>query len=577
MGLADVVAHERSDSDTPPGCYWSSNGLYYNTVSSSPASCTSYSEFCLCVTAPDCAQTNGATSNAASCLCGATGVVCSAASGLFCNSSLNVCGTAPIAACATTDGSSANSVTCVCGNVACTESTGLICSSVYGGGSCRKTDFGEFAYLQETSNKRCVDVSNRKPILDKAACEAAATSMGLGDVVADDSLSWRGSPPGCSYRYRANTASSSLYFNTMSSSPASCTSYSNFCLCVAAPNCTQTNGATSNTAPCLCGETGFCTAASGLFCTAPTSTCSSGDLCASVDGSSRNTGADCSCGTAACNSLNGMFCYAEGSKCSATIFSNLCPIRDGSAANDVACTCGTEECTSTTGLICYSQHGGGACRKTGFGEFGYAKEEDDKKCGDMSHRKPILDKTSCETAATSMGLGDVEAYELSSSYYPPGCYWRPHWGYMYGNSLYYNTKSTSTTSCTYQSNFCLCIAAPDCTHTNGMTSNTAPCLCGETGCTPASGLFCNSSTSTCSRGGPCTNTNGFALNTIACACGSVACNSFNGMYCDSSVSQCAPSPITACAKTDGSSASSVTCKCGNVACTESTGLICYST
>jgi len=248
----------------------------------------------------------------------------------------------------------------------------------------------------------------------------------------------------------------------------------------------------------------------------------------------------------------------------------VCGVTDGSEANSAACTCGSEECTSTTGLICYSTYGGGSCRKTGFGPFGYAKEAGDTNCESVSNRKPILDKAMCEAAATSMGLDDVVAYEDSEGRDPPGCFW-------FSGSLRYNTMSTSTASCTHNSNFCLCIAASDCTHTNGATSNTDVCLCGGIGCTAISGLYCTSSTSTCSSGNPCTSVDGSSLNTIDCSCGTAACNSFNGMFCDSSLSQCATAPITACVKTDGSAASSVTCVCGNVACTVSTGLICYST
>ena len=87
----------------------------------------------------------------------------------------------------------------------------------------------------------------------------------------------------------------------------------------------------------------------------------------------------------------------------------------------VACTCGSVECTSDTGLICYSTYGGGSCRKTGFGPFGYTKEAGDTNCESVSNRKPILDKAACEAAATSMGLDDVEAYEESVSFNPPGC------------------------------------------------------------------------------------------------------------------------------------------------------------
>jgi len=97
----------------------------------------------------------------------------------------------------------------------------------------------------------------------------------------------------------------------------------------------------------------------------------------------------------------------------------------------------------------------------------------------------------------AMRLGDVTASAWSYSGSPPGCsrgcYWR------FDNSLWYNTLSTSTRSCSSNSDFCLCVAAPDCAQTNGATSNTAPCLCGGGLCTAASGLVCNSTASQCGK------------------------------------------------------------------------------
>ena len=57
------------------------------------------------------------------------------------------------------------------------------------------------------------------------------------------------------------------------------------------------------------------------------------------------------------------------------------------------------------------------------------------KCNDVAGRKSISDKATCEAAATSLGLTDVVADEVSYSFYPPGCSWR-------GNSLKYNTVTT---------------------------------------------------------------------------------------------------------------------------------------
>ena len=75
----------------------------------------------------------------------------------------------------------------------------------------------------------CNSVSNRELLPDKTACEAAATSMGLDDVVADEA-SFSRYPPGC---FQLNDGR--LVFNTMSTSTASCTSNSDFCLCITSP------------------------------------------------------------------------------------------------------------------------------------------------------------------------------------------------------------------------------------------------------------------------------------------------------------------------------------------------------
>ena len=123
-------------------------------------------------------------------------------------------------------------------------------------------------------------------------------------------------------------------------------------------------------------------------------------------------------------------------------------------------------------------------------------------CVSVSNRGSLPNKASCEAAARGMGLDVVTANVISSSSYPPGCFFHAAGA---SRILHYNTLSTSTAPCNsagspFGADFCLCVAAPDCTHTNGATENTATCMCGGTGCTTASGRFCTSSTSTCSSG-----------------------------------------------------------------------------
>ena len=125
-------------------------------------------------------------------------------------------------------------------------------------------------------------------------------------------------------------------------------------------------------------------------------------------------------------------------------------------------------------------------------------------CVSVSNRGSLPNKASCEAAARSVGLDAVTAHVFSSSSYPPGCFFHAAGA---SRILHYNTLSTSTAPCNsagsaFGADFCLCVAAPDCTETNGATENTATCMCGGMGCTAASGRFCTSSTSTCSSGDP---------------------------------------------------------------------------
>ena len=255
-----------------------------------------------------------------------------------------------------------------------------------------------------------------------------------------------------------------------------------------------------------------------------------------------------------------MVTSASGAPCNPT---------DGTGFSTEACTCGNVDCTVDTGLICYSTTGGGSCRKKDFGSFGYPRKDDGYCDVGVTGRYLIGDYVSCKAAAVSLGLSYTEAGEGRWSHFPRGCY-------MHRNgNLFYNTYSSSTQWCNYNSNYCICFSAPTCDKTGGLISNTSPCLCGTSACSPSSGLYCDTSTSTCSRGDTCSNIDVSEENSVACACGDAACNDFNGKFCYSSLSFC--SAVSSCAITDGSAANPGRCKCENEFCTESTGLICYST
>ena len=278
--------------------------------------------------------------------------------------------------------------------------------------------------------------------------------------------------------------------------------------------------------------------------------------------------AACTCGDVECTVDTGLLCEATTSSC--TPIQN-CTITNGSSANTLACHCGSETCNVLTGFICYSTRGGGSCRKTGLGAFGYLRTNVGL-CSSRSGRKLIGDKRSCEAAALSMGFGEKMAITTSG---PQGC--RVITGLK--NQLEYNPNPSSRL-CSHAPSYggyCICIAASNCVETDATTSNAAPCVCGLIGCTISSGLYCELSTSTCSRGNTCLNADGAIINSIACACGETACSAFNGMYCYAEASQCSHTAFeNLCLIRNGSAVNSGECQCGLELCTEATGLVCYS-
>jgi len=534
-----------------------------------------------------CTLTDGTTPNDAACTCGST--PCNAETGLFCTSSSNTCTLEKT--CTLTDGSAANTGTCLCGSTRCNAETGLICYSTVGGGSCRKTDVGNFGYPMIDSGQ-CTDVVNRVMISDKATCEAAATSMGLSDVTgAARYLSSETNPPGCFW-----TSGGALYHNTLSASTQPC-SIPNNCLCLAVPNCPQTDGTTPNDAACQCGsttcnaETGFicdslteqcsaspceftmnnatckcgsttCNAETGLTCDSSTNQCSASP-CEFTNGDMNN--AMCKCGSTTCNAETGLFCRSSTNTCT---LEKTCTLTDGSAANTGTCLCGSTRCNVETGLICYSTVGGGSCRKTDVGTFGYLMINSGQ-CTDVVNRVMISDKATCMAAATSMGLSDKTAVSMSSLESPPGC--------LLTGGLYYNTLDghwalySAKKPCSNDRK-CLCVAASNCPLTDGSAANTGTCLCGSTLCNEETGFICDSSTNQCSAS-PCKFTNG-DMNDAACKCGSTLCNAETGLFCTPSTNTCQFSPT--CTQTDGTTPNDAACTCGSTRCNAETGLFCTS-
>ena len=139
--------------------------------------------------------------------------------------------------------------------------TGLFC---YGASSQCSTN-NSFIVYPIVASGTCSDQGYGR-IADAAMCEAAAGQVGWSDTTAYTN-SWSGYPRGCFDR-SSSSSGGELRFNTDTSSTSSCDSYSSTaCLCAAftGPVCAHGDGATANPAPCVCGTSGACTAATGLF------------------------------------------------------------------------------------------------------------------------------------------------------------------------------------------------------------------------------------------------------------------------------------------------------------------------
>ena len=222
-----------------------------------------------------CDNTNGTAANTANCACGTTD--CDAATtGLFCDTSNNRC--SAFAACTKTDGSAANSENCACGTTDCdATTTGLFCDDSLGN---LKNKGGSGC----TANKPCLECEG----------DCDADSHCAGDLKCFQRSSSYSVPTGCKSGGLGDVGTHDYCYRES--------------LCMSAPYCTNTNGTAANPAPCVCGVSGACTSASGLFCdTSNNDRCSPAPTCANVDGTAANT-ANCACGTTDCDAATtGLF------------------------------------------------------------------------------------------------------------------------------------------------------------------------------------------------------------------------------------------------------------------------------
>ena len=125
-------------------------------------------------------------------------------------------------------------------------------------------------------------------------------------------------------------------------------------------------------------------------------------------------------------------------------------------------------------------------------------------------------------------------------------------------------------------------ATSNCAQTDGIISNNASCLCGQTNCTEASGLFCNNAAARnhkCSSLPSCLHTNGSTRED--CRCGNMDC--ING-YCFQEnlwfgeQYTCRTSPSCNVVSESSPTPNAASCFCGTGYCnaTASESLLCYS-
>ena len=470
LGLSGTAAHEMSESTVyPTGCFsdFSKTNSYYNTNAVTTGVCSS-SRPCLCLIAPDCANTDGTALNDATCICGSVG--CSTSTGLYCYESVNQCSLGPY-------------------------------------------------YFSEVTSEMCSSVTGRGTILDKAMCGEAAKSVGWSATTAGEQSS-KYSPAEC----YSSSSGRYLFLNTNTASTNSC-SNSNPCLCLTAPDCTNTDGTTPNDATCLCGSVG-CSTSTGLRCTQSVNTCHTPPPCIQTDGSTANNEA-CQCGTSSCSTTTGLHCYASDNFCTGP----PCTITDGSEANTAElCKCGDVSCDAESGFICFTTKGVGSCRKENPGRFGYV-EVNSGKCDSVSGRVSISDKAQCGEAARSVGWSETTAGKLSNKNSPAECYSSSSGQDLYLNTNTASTVSCSSSLClcltapdctntdgtALNDATCIC-GSVGCTRSTGLLCNIDNSLQGS----------CSYSTRSCNQDGLTKNSKVCHCGPISSG---MDCNTHDGMYC----------------------------------------------
>ena len=128
----------------------------------------------------------------------------------YSNARFSVVGVSPIDFCSVVDGSSENSGECQCGSTRCTSTTGLICYSKTGRGSCRSTGLGAYGY-EKVFSGYCDSVEGSRNIESTEQCAKAAKSLGLSDTTPEN-LQLTSRAVGCTWKWRSDDVRTGLIF-----------------------------------------------------------------------------------------------------------------------------------------------------------------------------------------------------------------------------------------------------------------------------------------------------------------------------------------------------------------------------
>jgi len=357
-----------------------------------------------------------------------------------------------------------------------------------------RTNIFESHYTLVTSG-RCSDVSNRWSLTSFSSGLKALQEMGNNRRVHYTKMEHgpEGTWQGKMYNY----------INTVGS--GSCTS-SRKCVCWVGPKCLETNGATMNPYSCKCG-TSVCDRNS--YCVSSMNHCSPVPIRACGGKTMSQNTVSCACGTSACSP--GEYCHSTFDKC----------LKSSSAY-----------------LKKYIGH-----------------------CSDTEHTYTVTNKENCIQGNIELHKGVwrtsmdyVQTFAVNKEAH--GCLLRDH------NELWLNTGGLST-GCS-PAGTCICWSGPSCSQTNGLQKNDHRCRCGSSICAP--GFYCDLNSESCFAHPICEIVNGTQANARDCMCDKRHCSLSTGLYCLSSTGTCSSEMMSACVSQNGTDKNYQACACGGTIC-----------